>query len=88
MSNCTSGCRTRDHDSYSECLRSKGTKVAYANSANNWDYTRQKKWDSELAYYRDTVAQGIQPSGTTRDKIDAAVAISDRTGKPYRADAE
>lgn len=85
---CRTGCATKDHESFADCLRNAGTRVAYANSAGGWDYSRQKSWDSELTYYRETVAQGIQPSGTTRDKIDAAVAISDRTGKPYRADAE
>lgn len=84
---CRTGCAEKNHASYAECLRSAGTKVAYCNSANNYDYSAQKRWDSELDYYRDTVRQGIQPDGTTRAKIDAAVAISDATGKPYRADA-
>ena len=32
---CRTGCTTRDHESFSACLRSAGTRVAYANSANN-----------------------------------------------------
>jgi len=85
---CSTGCPTQDCPSYGYCMRNKGAKVAYCNSAGGYDATKQKKWDAELDYYRDTVRQGIQPSGTTRDKIDAAVAISDRTGQPYRADVE
>lgn len=85
---CRTGCPTKDCASFAACLRGSGIRVAYANSAGGWDYSRQKSWDSELTAYRDAVAQGIQPSGTTRDKIDAAVAISDKTGKPFRADVE
>lgn len=67
---CSSGCPTKDHGSYAECLRSKGTRIAYTNSANGWDATRQKRWDSELQAYRDARAQGIQPAGTSRRKIE------------------
>lgn len=84
---CRTGCPTKDCESFAACLRGSGIRVAYANSANNQDYTAQKKWDAELDYYRDTVRQGIQPDGTTREKIDAAVAMSDITGTAYRADA-
>lgn len=87
MSKCSSGCPTQDCESFASCMRSKGAKVAYANSAGGWDYSTQRKWDSELDNYRSAVAQGIQPDGTSQAKIDAAVAISDATGAPYRADA-
>lgn len=85
MSNCTSGCRTQDHDTYAQCLRSKGTKVAYANSAGGWDYSTQKKWDRDLAAYKDARAQGIQPSGTDRKAVDRAVALSNEVGKAWDA---
>lgn len=84
---CRTGCPTKDCESFAACLRGSGIRVAYCNSAGNYDYTAQKKWDAELDYYRDTVRQGIQPDGTTREKIDAAVAMSDVTGTAYRADA-
>ena len=84
---CRTGCPTKDCASYSACLRGAGIKVAYSNSAGGWDATTQKRWDSELDNYRSAVAQGIQPDGTSQAKIDAAVAISDATGSPYRADA-
>lgn len=85
MSNCTSGCPTQDHASYSECLRSKGTKVAYCNSATGQDYTRQKTLDRDLAAYKDARAQGIQPASTQRASVDAAVRISNETGKAWQA---
>lgn len=82
---CTSGCATQDHASYAECLRSKRPKVAYCNSAAGLDASRQKKWDADLDAYRDARRQGIQPSGTTRDAVDRAIAISDATGTAYQA---
>ena len=69
---CTSGCPTQDHLSYAECLRSKTPRVAYANSANGWDASKQKGWDRELSRYRDLVSQGIEPPGTKHAEIDRA----------------
>jgi hypothetical protein len=85
MSNCTTGCATQDHSTYAECLRSKRTRVAYCNSANNMDYSTQKKWDRDLAAYKDARAQGIQPSGTDRAAVDRAVAMSNEVGKAWDA---
>lgn len=45
-----------------------------------------KKWDAELAAYRDARAQGIQPAGTTRKAISAALDASDKLGAAYNAD--
>jgi hypothetical protein len=58
--------------SYGAYLRSKGVRVAYARSANGWDYTKQKRWDSELQAYRDAVGEGLDPTGTTMRDIDSA----------------
>jgi hypothetical protein len=59
-------------------------RIAYASSAKNMDYSSQKRWDRELAEYRDLKAQGIQPGGSTRHHLDKAKAISDATGKPFQ----
>ena len=82
---CTSGCRTKDHASYAECLQSKTVRVAYANSANGMDYSAQKKWDRDLDAYKDARRQGIQPATTKRKDVDAAVHMSNKTGAPYQA---
>lgn len=82
--NCRSGCPTQDHGSYGECLRAANVRVAYADSANGWDATKQKKWDRELSDYRSALAQGIQPKGTDRRSIDQAVKISNETGQPFK----
>lgn len=82
---CRSGCPTKDHSSYAECLRSANVRVAYCDSANGMDYTRQRKWDNELAEYRQLKAEGSQPKGTTRYHIDNAKRASDATGSAYVA---
>lgn len=83
--NCTSGCVTRDHESYGQCLKSKGLRVAYCNSASNQDYTSQKKWDRSLDNYRAARAGGIQPAGTTPDAVERAVRLSDAAGTAWTA---
>ena len=82
---CTTGCPTQDCESYAACLRGKQNRVAYANSASGQDYTAQKKWDRDLDFYKNTRAQGIQPSGTSREQVQRAVEISNLTGKAYQA---
>lgn len=85
---CSSGCRTKDHKSYSECLRSKGTRVAYSNSVKSGgDYTTQKSWDRELDFYESAVRQGMEPESTRTPDIRAAVAWSDRHGEAYSEEA-
>lgn len=74
---CRSGCKTKNHVSYAECLRSAGTRVAYTNSAGGWDYSKQKAWDSELSEYRSLVDQGVQPPGTDRASLESAKKLAD-----------
>lgn len=83
---CSTGCSTRDHGSWGECIRAKNAGIAYANSANGSDYTAQKKWDAELDAYRAARAEGIQPDGTTMPKIRAALEASDKAGAAYGRD--
>lgn len=42
-----------------------------------------KKWDSELSAYREARAQGIQPAGTSMEKINEARRASDAMGTAY-----
>lgn len=83
--NCTSGCKTKDHDSWGSCVRAKHAVVAYSGIGGG-DATAQKRWDNELQAYRDARSQGIQPDGTTFGKIHAALDASDRAGKAYGRD--
>lgn len=45
-----------------------------------------KKWNSELAAYRDARAQGIQPAGTTMRHVEEAHKASETLGRAYDAD--
>ncbi len=66
---CTSGCRTKDHKTWGECMRSKNLRVAPNLSETNV----QRAWDKELNSYESAVRQGVQPSGTKQHQIDAAM---------------
>ena len=85
MSKCSSGCPTQDHKTLGECMRSKGVKVAYCNSAKGADYTVQKKADKELTAYAEARKEGIQPKSTRRRDIEAAKRASDSTGVAFNA---
>lgn len=88
-SKCTSGCKTQDHASYSECLQSKTLHVAYCNEGGKaGDYTTQVKWDRELDSYRSAVAQGMQPESTRTKDIQKAVQWSEKHGQAYTAEAK
>jgi hypothetical protein len=83
---CSSGCKTRDHASYGECIADKGVRTYGASVSKGFDGSTQKRWDGELAAYRAARAQGIQPDGTTRPKIEAALRASDAAGAAYGRD--
>ena len=88
MGACTAGCATQDHATYGACLRGKGVRVAWCNSANGLDATREKKADAELTAYADAKKAGIQPAGTSMRKFRAAVELSNHAGAAYRADTK
>lgn len=80
MSNCTSGCKTQDHASYGECLRSKSMAVMGLESTGN-DYTKDLKMHRENAAYKAARAEGLQPQAPTQKAVDAARRKADITGK-------
>lgn len=45
-----------------------------------------KKWTSELKAYKKAREQGIQPAGTTRAHVQAAVEASETLGKAYNSE--
>lgn len=79
---CTSACVTRDHRTWGECMRAKSLQVK-PNLSNTGASRRHER---ELDAYRSARSQGIQPAGTTMDKIESAVRISEQTGVAYQAD--
>ncbi|AUG87347.1 hypothetical protein SEA_ZOOBEAR_42 [Streptomyces phage ZooBear] len=80
---CSSACLTKDHRTFGECMRSKSLNL----NPNLSNTQATKAWDGELQAYRDARAQGIQPAGTTRAKVQEAVEISNHRGKAFNADA-
>jgi hypothetical protein len=78
-------CPGEKHPTFGACLRSKNLRIGFCNSAKGLDATEQKKWDKELAAYRDARAQGIQPAGTRLEQVRQAVEISDAAGKAFDA---
>ena len=71
---CTSGCRTRDHSSYAECLVSKtsGLRIDGVDAAA----VAQRRWNTEIREYRAARKQGIQPKSTSLKDIRGAVRRS------------
>lgn len=85
---CASSCKTQNHRTYGECLRSKGVAVTGLESTNA-SFTREanKKWDADLDAYAAARADGIQPASTKREHVDAAVEVSQQLQIPFDASA-
>lgn len=73
---CGGGCAT-----FGACLRRKGIRVLDPAQRHV-----TSEWDTHLDRYAWAVSQGIQPAGTLREDTEAAIAISNATGEPFRAD--
>lgn len=76
---CTSGCLTRNHRSWGDCVKSKNISINDPGGTGS-----ARKWDGDLQAYADAKAQGIQPSGIDRPSIDRAVRISESDGTAFR----
>lgn len=63
-------------------MRAKGLQV----KPNLSNTSASKHHDSELEAYRSARKQGVQPAGTTMEKVESAMRISDATGVAYQAD--
>lgn len=82
--NCRSGCKTQDHESYSDCLQSANFSFAGCfPTRQGWDKDKEKKWDSELDSYYSAVRQGVEPISTKKKDIDAAMMLSNEAGKAF-----
>lgn len=85
---CSSGCPTKDHESFGACMRSKSVRPTYVDHIKGFSYDKEKQWNRDLDAYADARAQGIQPSGTSREAVDRAVRLSDAAGVAWDAGAE
>jgi hypothetical protein len=70
---CRTGCRTKDHESYAECLRSAAIQLGPLE-------TNSKAIHRELDAYANARRQGIQPAGTKLHQTEAAVRVSQDAG--------
>lgn len=78
---CSSNCPTQNHQTYGECLRSKGLQVADATA-----HKYHAKQNSDLDAYVSARHAGLQPQTVFRKDVERAWKITDKTGVPYRAD--
>lgn len=76
---CTSGCATKDHGSWGECVRDKGLHIVDPGGTGT-----AKKWEGDLNAYASARKQGIQPSSIDRASVDRAVRISESDGAAFR----
>jgi hypothetical protein len=83
---CRSGCKTKDHYSWGECLQAAEVGVYHVAVSKGFDGTTQKKWDRELDAYKAARKEGIKPDGTKHKKIDEARRLSDAAGAAYGRD--
>lgn len=72
---CTSSCLTQDHKTWGDCVRSKGLQVSPHVSESY--SSKQTRWDKDLNHYESAVSQGLQPKGTQRHQVDAAIKEAD-----------
>lgn len=76
MSNCRSGCRTKDHESYAACLQAANPGTRNSTQSHDGLYGLEAKRDIESREYRAARGQGIQPASTQLSDIRTAVAAS------------
>jgi hypothetical protein len=83
---CRDGCRTKDHASYAECLRAASIQMpAVLTSPLSDMYGKTKR---DLSAYEAARRNGIQPGGTTVEKVRDAEAASKALGRPYNAEVD
>jgi hypothetical protein len=51
-------------------MRDASIRVAYTNSANGWDKSKEDRWTKENDRYSDMLKAGIEPEGTTNAQMD------------------
>lgn len=84
--NCSSGCKTKDHYTFGECLQSKGVATVGYRISKGMESKDTHRTDRELSAFRDAVNQGIMPDGTTMQKVQDAVILSNEVGAAYGED--
>lgn len=82
--NCRSGCKTQDHESYSDCLQEANFGFAGCfPTRQGWDKDKEKRDNKEIESYWAATKQGIEPISTRKKDIDAAVKLSNEAGAAF-----
>lgn len=76
--NCSSGCKTRDHESWGDCQRAKNIGINHTGIN-----AVQKKKDNELSRYQAAIKNGVEPRSTQMKDIVAAEKLSDKAGRAF-----
>lgn len=84
--NCSSTCPTKSHYTFGECLKDKGVGTVGYRISKRMEYRDTHRTDRELSMFRDAVNQGIMPDGTTEQKVQDAMILSNEFGAAYGED--
>jgi len=84
--NCRTGCPTGGHASWGECARAANISIGAVMTSEFKESYEQT--DRELKEYRSVRAEGIQPEGTTMNKIELAKTATKLLGRPYNAEKD
>lgn len=82
---CSSSCPTKDHETYGQCMRSKGVRAVGVDISKGFEQSKERKWNRDLDAYADARRQGIQPASTNRSSVDEAVKLSNDYGVAAQA---
>ena len=69
--NCTSGCRTRDHESWGACMRAKHLNAMWLGGTGP-SYGDQKRFSNDTELYRQVVRDGGSLSTAMNKGVDVA----------------
>ena len=69
------------------CFGCKGLSIQMnAGDADSRRSRPHKQWKADLDAYQEARSQGINPGGTTRAKVQAAIKASENLGKAYNSE--
>lgn len=69
------------------CFGCKGLSIQMnAGDADSRRARPHKAWKADLEAYREARAQGVNPGGTTRKKVEAALKASENLGRAYNSE--
>ena len=82
---CRTGCITKDHETYGQCLRAASLRVGWSRSHLGIDASREKSKNRELDLYAEARKAGIQPATTRTPDIHKAFELSAKAGAAFDA---